>query len=69
MGAEDALDHSQMLTDPAEAADFVAATGVDALRCAFESLVKLLIFMGVGIYVTFGISMVSVICFPGPPRI
>ena len=34
VGAEDTLDHSQMLTDPAEAADFVAATGVDALAVA-----------------------------------
>ena len=34
VGAEGTLDHSQMLTDPAEAADFVAATGVDALAIA-----------------------------------
>src|SRR5690606_32390904 len=34
VGAEGTLDHSQMLTDPAEAADFVAATGVDALAVA-----------------------------------
>jgi fructose-bisphosphate aldolase class II len=34
VGAEGILDHSQMLTDPAEAADFVAATGVDALAVA-----------------------------------
>lgn len=33
-GAEGVLDHSQLLTDPAEAADFVAATGVDALAVA-----------------------------------
>ncbi len=34
VGAEGALDHAQMLTDPAEAAEFVAATGVDALAVA-----------------------------------
>ena len=34
VGAEGTLNHSQMLTDPAEAADFVAATGVDALAVA-----------------------------------
>ena len=34
VGAEGTLDHNQMLTDPAEAADFVAATGVDALAVA-----------------------------------
>ena len=34
VGAEGTLDHSQLLTDPAEAADFVAATGVDALAVA-----------------------------------
>ena len=34
VGAEGTLAHSQMLTDPAEAADFVAATGVDALAVA-----------------------------------
>ena len=34
VGAEGTLDQSQMLTDPAEAADFVAATGVDALAVA-----------------------------------
>ena len=34
VGAEGTLDHSQMLTDPAEAADFAAATGVDALAVA-----------------------------------
>ena len=34
VGAEGTLDHSQMLTDPDEAADFVAATGVDALAVA-----------------------------------
>ncbi|HEY0879539.1 MAG TPA: class II fructose-bisphosphate aldolase, partial [Zeimonas sp.] len=34
VGAEGMLDHAQMLTDPAEAADFVAATGVDALAVA-----------------------------------
>ncbi len=34
VGVEGTLDHSQMLTDPAEAADFVAATGVDALAVA-----------------------------------
>lgn len=34
VGAEGVLDHSQLLTDPAEAADFVAATGVDALAVA-----------------------------------
>ena len=33
-GAEGTLDHSQLLTDPDEAADFVAATGVDALAIA-----------------------------------
>src|SRR6185312_10425626 len=33
-GAEGTLDHSQLLTDPAEAADFVAKTGVDALAVA-----------------------------------
>ncbi|MEJ7139045.1 class II fructose-bisphosphate aldolase [Amphibiibacter pelophylacis] len=34
IGAEGVLDHSQMLTDPEEAARFVAATGVDALAIA-----------------------------------
>ncbi len=34
VGAEGTLDPSQLLTDPAEAADFVAATGVDALAVA-----------------------------------
>jgi len=34
VGAEGTLDHGQLLTDPAEAADFVAATGVDALAVA-----------------------------------
>jgi fructose-bisphosphate aldolase class II len=34
VGAEGTLDHSQLLTDPAEAADFVCATGVDALAVA-----------------------------------
>ncbi len=34
VGAEGTLDHSQLLTDPDEAADFVAATGVDALAVA-----------------------------------
>ncbi len=33
-GAEGRLDHSQLLTDPAQAADFVARTGVDALAIA-----------------------------------
>ena len=33
-GAEGILDHSQLLTDPEEAADFVAKTGVDALAVA-----------------------------------
>jgi fructose-bisphosphate aldolase, class II len=33
-GAEGELDHSQLLTDPNEAADFVAKTGVDALAIA-----------------------------------
>jgi fructose-bisphosphate aldolase class II len=33
-GAEGELDHSQMLTDPEEAADFVKKTGVDALAIA-----------------------------------
>jgi len=33
-GAEGVLDHSQLLTDPEEAADFVAKTGVDALAVA-----------------------------------
>jgi len=33
-GAEGMLDHSQMLTDPEEAADFVKKTGVDALAIA-----------------------------------
>ena len=33
-GAEGQLDHSQMLTDPEEAADFVRKTGVDALAIA-----------------------------------
>ncbi len=33
-GAEGALDHSQLLTDPDEAADFVKKTGVDALAIA-----------------------------------
>ena len=33
-GAEGALDHSQLLTDPQEAKDFVAKTGVDALAIA-----------------------------------
>ena len=33
-GAEGVLDHSQLLTDPDEAADFVKKTGVDALAIA-----------------------------------
>jgi fructose-bisphosphate aldolase class II len=33
-GAEGVLDHSQLLTDPNEAADFVKKTGVDALAIA-----------------------------------
>ncbi len=34
IGAEGTLDHSQLLTDPEEAADFVNKTGVDALAIA-----------------------------------
>jgi len=34
IGAEGTLDHSQLLTDPDEAADFVKKTGVDALAIA-----------------------------------
>jgi fructose-bisphosphate aldolase class II len=34
VGASGKLDHSQLLTDPDEAADFVARTGVDALAIA-----------------------------------
>ncbi len=34
VGAEGELDHSQLLTDPEEAAQFVKATGVDALAIA-----------------------------------
>jgi fructose-bisphosphate aldolase class II len=34
VGAEGTLDHSQLLTDPEEAARFVAETGVDALAIA-----------------------------------
>ena len=34
VGAEGTLDHSQLLTDPDEAADFVKKTGVDALAIA-----------------------------------
>ena len=34
IGAAGKLDHAQMLTDPEEAADFVAKTGVDALAIA-----------------------------------
>ncbi len=34
IGAEGILDHSQMLTDPEEAAQFVKATGLDALAIA-----------------------------------
>ncbi len=34
IGAEGHLDHSQLLTDPNEAADFVKKTGVDALAIA-----------------------------------
>jgi fructose-bisphosphate aldolase class II len=34
VGAEGTLDHSQLLTDPEEAADFVTRTGVDALAIA-----------------------------------
>ena len=34
VGAEGKLDHSQLLTDPEEAADFVKKTGVDALAIA-----------------------------------
>jgi fructose-bisphosphate aldolase class II len=34
IGAEGKLDHSQLLTDPEEAADFVKQTGVDALAIA-----------------------------------
>jgi fructose-bisphosphate aldolase class II len=33
-GADEALDHSQLLTDPQEAKDFVEKTGVDALAIA-----------------------------------
>ena len=33
-GAEGTLDHSQLLTDPNEAADFVTKTKVDALAIA-----------------------------------
>ncbi|MBN8924772.1 MAG: fructose-1,6-bisphosphate aldolase [Rhodanobacter sp. 68-29] len=33
-GADGELDHSQLLTDPGQAADFVAKTGVDALAIA-----------------------------------
>ncbi|MEZ5478711.1 MAG: class II fructose-bisphosphate aldolase [Thiolinea sp.] len=33
-GSDDELDHSQLLTDPEEAADFVKKTGVDALAIA-----------------------------------
>jgi fructose-bisphosphate aldolase class II len=33
-GAEGVLDHSQLLTDPEEAANFVRDTGVDALAIA-----------------------------------
>ena len=33
-GAEGKLDHSQLLTDPEQAVDFVRATGVDALAIA-----------------------------------
>src|SRR3989337_1995377 len=33
-GAEGVLSHDQLLTDPAEAAEFVKATGVDALAIA-----------------------------------
>ncbi len=34
VGAEGVLDHAQLLTDPAQAVDFVARTGVDALAIA-----------------------------------
>ncbi len=34
VGAEGVLDHSQLLTDPEEAADFVKKTKVDALAIA-----------------------------------
>ena len=34
VGAQGVLDHSQLLTDPEQAADFVAHTGVDALAIA-----------------------------------
>ena len=34
IGAEGSLDHSQLLTDPEEAADFVSKTSVDALAIA-----------------------------------
>ena len=34
VGAEGVLDHSQLLTDPEQAADFVKQTGVDALAIA-----------------------------------
>lgn len=34
VGAEGTLDHAQLLTDPDQAADFVAHTGVDALAIA-----------------------------------
>jgi fructose-bisphosphate aldolase class II len=34
VGAEGTLSHEQLLTDPAQAADFVAQTGVDALAIA-----------------------------------
>jgi len=36
VGAEGALTHDMMLTDPAQAKDFVARTGVDALAIASE---------------------------------
>ena len=39
IGAAGKLDHAQMLTDPEEAADFVARTGVDALAIARNNFV------------------------------
>lgn len=40
IGAEGTLDHSQMLTDPDQAADFVRQTNVDALAIAIGTSVE-----------------------------
>jgi fructose-bisphosphate aldolase class II len=41
VGAEGKLSHEQMLTDPVQAKDFVAQTGVDALAIAMDRIVAI----------------------------